>query len=46
VAKADEDLDPGESSGDQKLSKADRKALKKRLLEERLKREQRTAGKW
>jgi hypothetical protein len=34
-----------EADGQEKLSKADRKALKKRLLEERLKREQRTA-KW
>jgi hypothetical protein len=40
------DADADDSSGDPKLSKADRKALKKRLLEERLKREQRTAGKW
>ncbi len=31
---------------DSKLSKADRKALKKRLLDERLKREQRKAGNW
>jgi hypothetical protein len=34
------------SAGQESLSKADRKALKKRLLEERLKREQRSAGKW
>ena len=48
-ASADADAHEGEGeefSDGQKLSKADRKALKKRLLEERLKREQRTAGKW
>ena len=33
-------------SDDSKLSKADRKALKKRLIEERMKREQRKAANW
>ena len=34
------------ASGDGKLNKADRKAMKKRLLDERLKREQRKAANW
>jgi hypothetical protein len=34
------------ASDDSKLSKADRKALKKKLLDERLNREQRKAGNW
>ena len=34
------------SAGQESLSKADRKALKKRLLEERLKREQQGASRW
>lgn len=34
------------ASDSEKMSKSDRKALKKRLLEERLQREQRTAAKW
>ncbi len=34
------------ASDDSKLSKADRKAIKKRLLDERLKREQRKAANW
>jgi hypothetical protein len=45
-ALSQEDADSDGSSGGQKLSKAERKALKKRLLEERLKREQRSAAKW
>ena len=34
------------ASGDQKLSKADRRALKKRLIDERLQREQKKASSW
>jgi len=37
---------PDSASDDSKLSKADRKALKKKLIDERLKREQRNAANW
>jgi hypothetical protein len=37
---------PLQETDDQKLSKADRKAMKKRLLDDRLKREQQRAGGW
>ena len=43
---AAESSSPGAGADGAKLSKADRKALKKKLIEERLKREQRKAANW